>query len=111
MFQESIIAGLLLKRNNGIRKYYCSLTLQESMKVPTLKKKQCFKKLLLQVDPTLTEKQCFNKFFLQVDPTFKEKEYSRKYYFRLTLLLSCSMKFNAYPHDMQLCHLSMESCE
>jgi hypothetical protein len=21
------------------------------------------------------------------------------------------MKFNAYPHDMQLCHLSMESCE
>ena len=28
---------------------------------------------------------------------------------RLTLLLSCSMKFNKYPHDEQLCRLSMES--
>ena len=30
---------------------------------------------------------------------------------RLTLLLSCSMKFASYPHDEQNCHLSMESCE
>ncbi len=37
----------------------------------------------------------------QVDLTFA--------LFRLTLLLSCAMKFNKYPHDEQLCKLSMES--
>jgi hypothetical protein len=49
MFQESIIRlTLLLKRNNVIRKYYCSLTLQESMKVfPILKETQCFKKVCI----------------------------------------------------------------
>ena len=31
--------------------------------------------------------------------------------FRLTLLLSCSMKFSLYPFDEQNCHLSMESCK
>lgn len=28
---------------------------------------------------------------------------------RLTLLLSCAMHFENYPHDEQICHLSMES--
>ena len=32
-------------------------------------------------------------------------------WFRLTLLLSCSMKFSQYPFDEQNCHLSMESCK
>ena len=30
---------------------------------------------------------------------------------RLTLLLSCSMKFSMYPFDEQHCHMSMESCK
>ena len=29
--------------------------------------------------------------------------------FRLTLLLSCAMHFENYPHDEQICRLSMES--
>ena len=32
-------------------------------------------------------------------------------YLRLTLLLSCAMKFESYPHDEQVCMMSMESCE
>jgi len=31
------------------------------------------------------------------------------YMVKLTLLLSCAMKFNKYPHDEQICKLSMES--
>ena len=31
--------------------------------------------------------------------------------FRLTLLLSCAMNFHKYPHDEQLCKMSMESCK
>ena len=30
---------------------------------------------------------------------------------RLTLLLSCAMHFENYPHDEQICRLSMESCK
>ena len=30
---------------------------------------------------------------------------------RLTLVLTCAMKFNKYPHDEQICKLSMESCK
>ena len=32
-------------------------------------------------------------------------------FFRLTLLLSCAMHFENYPHDEQICRLSMESRE
>lgn len=31
------------------------------------------------------------------------------FFFRLTLLLSCAMHFENYPHDEQNCKLSMES--
>lgn len=30
---------------------------------------------------------------------------------RLTLVLSCAMKFEAYPHDTQICSMMIESCE
>ena len=30
---------------------------------------------------------------------------------RLTLLLSCAMHFDYYPHDEQTCHMAMESCK
>jgi len=31
--------------------------------------------------------------------------------FRLTLVLSCAMKFESYPHDTQICSMSIESCK
>lgn len=31
--------------------------------------------------------------------------------FRLTLVLSCAMKFESYPHDIQVCSMMIESCE
>lgn len=31
--------------------------------------------------------------------------------FRLTLVLSCAMKFETYPHDTQICSMMIESCE
>lgn len=30
---------------------------------------------------------------------------------RLTLLLSCAMKFESYPHDTQTCTMKIESCK
>lgn len=30
---------------------------------------------------------------------------------RLTLVLSCAMKFEAYPHDTQICTMMIESCK
>ena len=33
------------------------------------------------------------------------------YMVKLTLLLSCAMHFENYPHDEQTCKLSMESCK
>lgn len=32
-------------------------------------------------------------------------------FFRLTLVLSCAMKFESYPHDTQICFMMIESCE
>lgn len=32
-------------------------------------------------------------------------------YIRLTLVLSCAMKFESYPHDTQICSMMIESCE
>lgn len=32
-------------------------------------------------------------------------------YFRLTLVLSCAMKFESYPHDIQVCSMMIESCK
>lgn len=31
--------------------------------------------------------------------------------FRLTLVLSCAMKFESYPHDTQICSMMIESCK
>lgn len=31
--------------------------------------------------------------------------------FRLTLVLSCAMKFESYPHDTQICSMMIESRE
>lgn len=31
-------------------------------------------------------------------------------FFRLTLVLSCAMKFESYPHDTQVCSMMIESC-
>jgi hypothetical protein len=31
--------------------------------------------------------------------------------FRLTLVLSCAMKFESYPHDTQICTITIESCK
>lgn len=30
-------------------------------------------------------------------------------FFRLTLVLSCAMKFESYPHDTQICSMMIES--
>lgn len=30
--------------------------------------------------------------------------------YRLTLVLSCAMKFESYPHDTQICSMMIESC-
>lgn len=30
---------------------------------------------------------------------------------RLTLVLSCAMKFESYPHDTQICSMMIESCK
>lgn len=32
-------------------------------------------------------------------------------HFRLTLVLSCAMKFESYPHDIQVCSMMIESCK
>ena len=32
-------------------------------------------------------------------------------YLRLTLVLSCAMKFESYPHDTQVCSMQIESRE
>lgn len=32
-------------------------------------------------------------------------------YSRLTLVLSCAMKFESYPHDIQVCSMMIESCK
>lgn len=31
--------------------------------------------------------------------------------FRLSLVLSCAMKFESYPHDTQVCSMMIESCK
>jgi hypothetical protein len=31
-------------------------------------------------------------------------------FLRLTLVLSCAMKFENYPHDTQVCSMQIESC-
>lgn len=33
------------------------------------------------------------------------------YMSKLTLVLSCAMKFESYPHDTQICSMMIESCE
>lgn len=33
------------------------------------------------------------------------------YFSRLTLVLSCAMKFESYPHDTQICSMMIESCK
>lgn len=32
-------------------------------------------------------------------------------HYRLTLVLSCAMKFESYPHDIQVCSMMIESCK
>ncbi len=34
-----------------------------------------------------------------------------KHFFRLTLVLSCAMKFETFPHDTQVCSMMIESCK
>lgn len=34
----------------------------------------------------------------------------QRFCFRLTLVLSCAMKFESYPHDTQICSMMIESC-
>lgn len=45
-------------------------------------------------------------FLLKIDSTI-----FITYTFRLTLELSCAMKFEAYPHDTQNCSMMIESCK
>ena len=33
------------------------------------------------------------------------------YMSKLTLVLSCAMKFESYPHDTQICSMMIESCK